>query len=504
MSQDFNFWFTKKLAALSNESERKTILLEIKPAVTNLEKNILQQVASNVSLSPVFDCLNTSDAEQIELATTVIRAVLKQLNGVQQLEMYGNLLLRALGHPSTEVKRTVLRLLAKRTDPESLSYLSVKQPQLLIEATQCLASSERSVAQGAIKMLTRMGSTFQGLSLLYSPQILATLKTVMLKDDTARFRVYEIVVEVAEKSVEGLQASQASELLPSLVSELKSTDTLIQLNVLEILKSLAACSHGLTYLQESGVIQYLVDRIMVLDKEPLSFVLLPGLIEFFGNLFKLEPKHFYENYPQVLDLLFQSIDTPDPVLIGVIVTTVGRIGSTNNGKRVLNKYPDKMQLFFKRASELLAVKNETTITVISSVSELIKLVEHDITLSEVTKLWFNSLGSNALDVVFQIAKLPFVELRLAALLFLKTIAEQPWGTEKVCSFAGMIEYLMDRSTEFNKECKNAKFDIASAIVNSPIVSRLVPAHLLIRLKTHVNEGPFYVPTQPEMAIEGAS
>lgn len=493
-------WFGSKTNDLSNEISRKNTLIEIKAVLSNLDNSQLLQVSRSTPLNSVFDCLNTSDSEEIELTSNIIFMLLQHMNGVEQLNLYGPLLRRALSHPSPSPKTTVLRLLEKIVDGETLSSLNSENLLLLVEAANCLASPDRSIAQGAITTFINMGKSPQGLSILFSQVFVDGLKNVMLVDDTSRFRVYEILVAVSEKSVEGLQASHASGLLPLLLTEIKSTDHLIQLNALEVMNTLATCNHGLLYLQESGVIQYLVDKISKLEEEPLSFVLLPGLIEFFGNLYKLQPKQFSEQYPNVLGLLFQSMDTADPVLLGVIISTVGKIGSTNAGKQVLNN-SDKMVLFLKRSGQLLSSKNDTTVSVMNSLSELIKT--DDPSLTPVTKQWFEELGPSALETVANIAKLPFVELRLSALMFLNAIAKQPWGAEKLCCYPGMIEFLTDRSAEFNKDCKNAKFDIAVSITNNPVISDVLTSDVIIKLREFVSEGPFFVPTVPETAFEGA-
>lgn len=496
-------WFGSKTNDLSNELSRKNTLIEIKAVLSNLDNSQLLQVARSTPLNAVFDCLNTSDAEEIELTSSIIYALLQHMNGVEQLNLYGPLLRRALSHPSASPKTTVLRLLERIVDGETLSCLNSENLLLLVDAANCLASSDRSIAQGAITTFINMGKSPQGLSILFSKVFVDGLKNVMLIDDTSRFRVYEILVAISEKSVEGLQASHSSGLLPNLLTEIKSTDHLIQLNALEIMNTLASCNHGLLYLQESGVIQYLVDKISKLEQEPLSFVLLPGLIEFFGNLYKLQPKQFSEQYPNVLELLFKSMDTADPVLLGVIISTVGKIGSTNAGKQVLNNNPDKMVLFLKRSGQLLSSKNDTTVSTMNCLSELIK-TENEPSLNAVTMQWFEELGPSALETVANIAKLPFVELRVSALMFLNAIANQPWGAEKLCRYPGMIEYLTDRSTEFNKECKNAKFDIVVSICKNPVLSDILTSDVIIKIREFVNEGPFFVPTVPETAFEGAS
>lgn len=62
----------------------------------------------------------------------------------------------------------------------------------------------------------------------------------------------------------------------------------------------------------------------------------------------------------------------------------------------------------------------------------------------------------------------------------------------------MIEFLLDRSIETNKECKEAKYDVVKLLSCSSIFERGIQE----RLESFVKEGPFYVEAVTEVAIEG--
>ena len=69
---------------------------------------------------------------------------------------------------------------------------------------------------------------------------------------------------------------------------------------------------------------------------------------------------------------------------------------------------------------------------------------------------------------------------------------------------GFHEYLLDRSTETNKEGKEAKFEVVSALAEAPTSGEVFGRPYLLRLKEYVREGPFFVKVQSEVALEGAS
>jgi len=65
-------------------------------------------------------------------------------------------------------------------------------------------------------------------------------------------------------------------------------------------------------------------------------VFIAGLIKFFGNIAQLWPKEVFAEYPNVVTALFETFDNPDLVLLGVAMETVGYIGTSVEGKYMLD------------------------------------------------------------------------------------------------------------------------------------------------------------------------
>lgn len=61
-----------------------------------------------------------------------------------------------------------------------------------------------------------------------------------------------------------------------------------------------------------------------------------------------------------------------------------------------------------------------------------------------------------------------------------------------------MEFLLDRSVEHEKESKHIKYDIVTSLSKSI----LFDTNLLLRFKTYIKEGPFYVQGITEVAVEG--
>ena len=91
-----------------------------------------------------------------------------------------------------------------------------------------------------------------------------------------------------------------------------------------------------------------------------------------------------------------------------------------------------------------------------------------------------------------VADQPFPELRVAILLVFQALAFQPW------------EYLLERSTEKNKEGEEGKYAIIQILADSPTVRDVFGDPYYVQLKTYCSEGPFYVRAQTQVAMEGES
>lgn len=494
-------WFAEKSAQLAAvPNEKKEILIEMKSGVTFLDNQSLLLLAQSSNLNSCFDCIN-ADIEEAELASEILFHLLDVLPAAEALHLYGLPIQNALAHPSIQVKRLFLKLLLKYVTADGLVLFTEEHTGVLTCVIECLACPDRGVAEGSVQFFKQIGKSLQGVQILFTEGFEAILKRIMMVNDITRFRIYEIIVDVAVKHSEALEAAHTCGILPSLLSELKSSDTLIQLNALELLTNLTANSAGLLYLQREGIIKYLVNQIVNIATEPLSFILLPGLIEFFGNLYRLQPVVFSKQHPEVLQLLFNSFETVDPALLGVVMSTFGKIGSTDEGKRVLLAHEDGLLAFFKKVGEVLKRKDALCVTAMNMLGVLLQTDCDE--LSIVTRRWFDALSPEALPTLIATAKLPFVEMRFSALQLLGVLSSQSWGPKIICTWPGLLEFLLDRGVEFDKDCKVSKYNVVKALSLNPTTASDVTGGVLTKLNQHVNEGPFYVSTELQTAFEQA-
>jgi len=87
----------------------------------------------------------------------------------------------------------------------------------------------------------------------------------------------QCLVEVSASSADSFQCLVTAGLMSRLLSELNAdNDILTQLNCLELLTVVVTAGHGRRYLQQSGVLERLEDKLVHTSDDGLAELLLPG------------------------------------------------------------------------------------------------------------------------------------------------------------------------------------------------------------------------------------
>lgn len=74
-----------------------------------------------------------------------------------------------------------------------------------------------------------------------------------------------------------IKDEEIQNLLHRLISELKTDDVLIQLNVMELLSNLAVIPQGLDFLIENDVLKQLSEMVRNLEGNPMANLVIPGM-----------------------------------------------------------------------------------------------------------------------------------------------------------------------------------------------------------------------------------
>ena len=236
-----------------------------------------------------------------------------------------------------------------------------------------------------------------------------------------------------------------------------------------------------------------------------------GLLKFFGTVSlskKADSVAICERYPDFLRLILESLPNPaNTTLWGTALDTFGVLGSSDSGRRALqNIEAELLGASLKCLGEFIVNGHSDIRTrTLRAVSMLLSCPEGcDRKWEESTSLqWFNALRPKLFTVLMSIAKQPFQDLRLAGLRILLTMSAFEWGQRQFQQHAGFLEYLLDRSTEHNKEGREMKYEIVHSLVASGSIAEAVFGNVdLLKLRKYDREGPFYSAADTTIAMEG--
>ncbi|XP_014469017.1 PREDICTED: 26S proteasome non-ATPase regulatory subunit 5 isoform X1 [Dinoponera quadriceps] len=503
-------WYQAKisrLCELNNVEEKRDVLTDIKIKFGSLSNRDAEQVARCLDYGPLYSQLTSSDRyddrEVIEQICDVLTILFSVLEPGEIYQRYLVEVSTLLTNPNANVRLLMLREFQRTASHPQRIYQLLEDTNLLISIINRIGDNDLTVAECAMNIVKKIGGDPNGLHILYKGELLRTFARLLQKD-TISFRVYEVIVDIAKTSRIALEVSAQSGFLNSLISMLDDEDVLLQLNALEILTQLAIFEEGLSYLEQQEVLSKLVQKIAQANENSLSNLLIPGLMKFFGNVARHWPNELFSKYPVIISALFEVIDGGDQTLLGPALDTLGFVSVSVEGKYALQALGDAMIGALKTIGEVvqrmpttLRIRGLNNLTLILDV----KRPEQDNRILSLTKLWFDSLCDDSLGMIVAICRQPFADIRQAGLEVLAVVGSQVWGQEYISTYPGLVEFLLDRSVEMFKDCIDVKFEVVKRL--SQAEQHVFDAETMQKFKQFVNEGPYFVDINREIAIEGA-
>ncbi|XP_042336093.1 26S proteasome non-ATPase regulatory subunit 5 [Sceloporus undulatus] len=482
-------------------------LRALKVALQALPSAALKERGPEFPLAGLFALMARGDSEQISLCVSILERFLQVMDPLYVIQHFGEELQKGLFHPDDSVKILTISQVGRIVeDPDAVQEI-LNTPELLRQVIYCIAAEKIAVAKEAIKSLSRVAETPEGLEALLAGNLLIDLKKVMAKSDIIRYRVYELVIGISSVSADSLNYCVNSGLISELIGELTGNDVLVRATCIEMVTSLAQTHHGRQYLAQQGVIDKISNIIIGADSDPFSGFYLPGFVKFFGNLVIVDsPQQICERYPAFVDKVFGMAEGQDPTMFGVGVDTLGILGSNVEGKLVLEKKGSRFHSVLNRIGhQSKNAPTELRIRCLDAISSLLYLMlDHQTEdLLGMTESWFSSLASQPLELFRSISTQPFPDLHCAALRVFTAIANQPWAQRLMIASPGFVEYIVDRSVEPDKASKEAKYELVKALASSKTIAEIFGNQHYLRLRAYLHEGPYYVKAVSTTAVEGA-
>ncbi|XP_037609343.1 26S proteasome non-ATPase regulatory subunit 5 [Sebastes umbrosus] len=482
-------------------------LQSLKTALLSIPVSALRDSVSGQRFNVIFSLLHSEDREQVELCVDILERILMALSPLSLAQNYRVELQAGLTHPNETVKILALTQIGRMVDNPDAATEILNNHDILGGVIRCIGEEKLAVAKQAIKSLTKLSHSKPGLDKLFQSDLLKVMKDVMATSDIIRYRIYELVVEISSVSPISLGYCANSSFISQLLGELTGDDVLIRATSIEMVTSLARSQHGRQYLAQQGIMDKFSNMIRGADTDPFSSLYLPGLVKFFGNLAIMDsPQQVCETYPAFQNKVFEMALDPDPAMNGVALDTLGLLGSTVEGKQVLQKTGEKFKSVLVRMSQQ-ASSGATALRVrcLDAISQLLTLQPEEQTedLLALTESWFLLLSNQPMDMICNISTQPFPELHCGALRIFTAIAIQLWGQKLMISTPSFMEFILDRSAGRTKEAKDAKFELVGSLVGSSTAAEILGSQHYIRLKSYLREGPYYVTAVAAVGTEGA-
>ena len=238
--------------------------------------------------------------------------------------------------------------------------------------------------------------------------------------------------------------------------------------------------------------------------------LISGILKFFGTLCVRvggEAVRLFEQYPYFLQLTLEAVLSPqDETVWGVAVDTFALLSSTKAGRTLLVSQHHATKRVLSQLGEFIAGSAPSPVRcrAVQAVSSLVSCVEDCNWQESTSHQWFTLVHPNLFKMLISIARQPFADLRLAVLTVLVEMVAWEWGQREMQGFPGILEYLLDRNSEPDKEGKEKKYEIVHRIVESDCGDAVWGNVDMMKLKKYDREGPFYYTGDTTVALEGAN
>lgn len=405
-------------------------------------------------------------------------------------------------HPNDAVKMIGLTQLERvvRKNPDQTQSMSI-----VVDVVKCLELPSTPIGTMAMKILV-----LQLAKHFLSSEVRAAVEAAMNVSSTSKCRVYEVIVGISLASAQNMRLVES--ILEKIIADLASEDILLQLNAMEILSNLVAKEYGLAYLEEQGLFPRLMSALENID---MMHILFPGFIKFFGSVANSHPEKIFTKFSNICKPLFETIIANDSATLSPCLETLGVLGRSKDGKVGLSGLNlvcpegDMKMILMEMAVFLTTLPTEEQIRILNCLELLFRLQpepDHDVTMNPdnrictITETWYRYLDRGpGLKIVLNYIRNPFPDIKLAGYGVLKAITDYPWGRVAIADTAGLLEFILDRSSDTNTEALQAKYEILLALNR---FNESFSETQQQEIKDYISRGAFYKKGVTEVAVEG--
>ena len=265
----------QNLLTFANERDVLRTLHELNVIVDSRTING-EQLVNLIPPSILLRRLTSNNSEEIKICIVLLKKLLSYVKPELIVAEYEEAAVQGLNHPSEAVREFCLRQVERCVQTFSGLITVIESSDLLNFVIRSLSDSNMGCAKVACSILVCIGKYPDGLALLLDKTHQAEFEELMIKNDTVRFRVYDLFVKIVECNPGVF--SQLRPLFNKMANEINRDDVLLQMNCVELLTDVISIGKsGFNLPEECGVSKKLYDILKSPESNPLSSLLIPGL-----------------------------------------------------------------------------------------------------------------------------------------------------------------------------------------------------------------------------------
>ncbi|CAG8736611.1 13755_t:CDS:10, partial [Acaulospora morrowiae] len=442
-----------------------------------------QVILSTIPFSAFFMLLGSINDVVTSSACKVLEKLLQPMNyadisssGLKEYLAIG------LRHDYPEVRILALRQVEKCLESEEFIQDFVKSP-LFPDVLECLGFNNIPTSIRVTDFLVKLVNTSDyGLKALFGSESIGILTKLSQGDETVKFRVFDLIVQISPSSPEAFQLCESSGALNAITSELDSDDLLIRLNAVETFSKIIQSHSGYSFLERSGIIRTLIDFLSQTEEDIVLILLKCAVLKFFGRLSEIETIDFsaMDNKYKIFSLIDAHLLINNMDLKITSINIIGVIGHNPRGLYLLYNCvsPNLLNDFMDLHNSSIG---EVKLACLQTISCLIGASENPTPeISNITEQIYQN--PTPLATLITNAKTTIEELRIASFAVMQKIAIHSWGKIEMSNSKEFIDYIVNRTTEFSHKSCEWKFSIIQTLCSTSDAENIIAPNVLGRLR----------------------
>lgn len=443
----------------------------------------------------------------INTSCNLLTKIFSYLKTVEVMEKYSSYMQNPATLACDELNILYLQQILRLAEEGDFSYF-MSTPNLIQVSIKFLCEENLETNSISGKILKKLIS-LSGNGWLFCDEFVKLFQDLLAtKSAVMKFRIFDIFVEYISKYPEYIEECKHCKIFDNLIEIIvNGSDILSQLNALEMLSQIAtSSSQGLDFVQENGVIGWISNTFAASDDDPLMTFLLPGCVKFFGVLCAANPVVIIPQYKHILKKIFEDVNSHDATMRCLCAETISFICSRDEGLKVMyNSELDSLKDVIRIMTKIISNPGEDDYARERTLQSLTTMFEHDVhdvELSMMCEKLYRYIDDDPMLFLFNLAKIPFAEIRHGSFALLANISKYNWVEQDMVTCPGFMEYILDRSTETEREGRELKYNIIKCLSLSATAVDNLGRDYFDKLKKYCEEGPFYAESHVSVTYEG--